>query len=223
MTIMTSSYLQPGDRPDFIEGWHDLGKTGSQIDVPYLVTQSLCRILDLSHQSVERLGESYRGFKVGTAVLALNNSGRTGIYFGGNYTPFKGSEWNCAEKRALEAVRAGGFSKVLAIAVSGSPQPDAISGITSPTLHPCHRCRGLLSSSDLVNEETLIATTDLAENEYELFSVKSLLAFHDTQRPQPFPEYHPLLPTFWSQILTYDAVEERAEMTMLAKFVTHIQ
>ena len=220
---MSLRYLQPGDRPDFIEGWHDLSVGGVQADVPYLVTQSLCRILNLSHQAVERLGESYRGFRVGAAVLALDsNLGRTGIYFGGNYTPFKGAEWNCAEKRAFEVVRAKGFTRVLGVAVSGPAQPDSVSGIESPTLHPCHRCRGLLATSDLVNEDTLVATTNLAEDEFELFTVKSLLALHDTGQPQPFPEYHPLLPAYWNQILSFDADDERAEMAILEKMATAI-
>lgn len=208
--------LRPGDRPKFVEGWFDLD-TLPDIDVEYLTIQSLCRITDLSQQAVEMLGESYRGFKVGCAVLALDEPGRrTGIYFGGNFTPFKGAEWNCAEKRALATIEARGFTSALAVAVSGSPQID-VSGVESPTLHPCHKCRAMLEQSPLMQPDTLIATSTPSGDAYELFTRDSLIERHATGQEQPFPDHHFMLPFYWDQILTFDAEAEKDEMATLDK------
>lgn len=209
--------LRPGDRPRFIEEWHNLNQLPCSIDITYLTVQSLCRIVDLSQQAVERLGTSYREFKVGCAVLAFDEpSMRTGIYLGGNFTPYEGAEWNCAEKRALQRVENYGFSEVLALAVSGPPQVD-VSGVEFPTLHPCHKCRAMLEQSSLVQSDTLIATSTPSGDAYELFTRNSLIERHTTRQEQPFPDHHFMLPFYWDQILTFDAEAEKDEMARLDK------
>ncbi len=215
--MSNNGFLQPGDRPDFIEGWVDLARSPAQIDIPFFVTQSLGRLLDLSRQTVDNVGHSYRGFQVGTAVLAFDTQGgRLGIHFGGNYTPYKGAEWNCAEKRAFEIIPQRGYDKVLAIAVSGPPYTDSESGIDSHTCQPCHKCRGMLKESGMVALDTLVASTNLTEDVFELHTVESLLKLHETGQRQPFPEdYHRQLPFYWNQILTYDAAAEIAEIKTL--------
>lgn len=219
-----TGYLQPGDRPEFIEGWVDLARSPAELDVPYFVTQSLCRLLDLSRQSVENVAHSYRGFRVGTAVLAHDTQGgRLGIHFGGNFTPYKGAEWNCAEKRAFEVIPQRGYDKVLAIAVSGPPYKDSESGIESPTCQPCHRCRCLLQTSTMVGADTLVASTNLSEDVFELSTVESLLKLHETGQQQPFPVYHPLLPYYWRQIVTYNAEDERAEIEGLTSIADQLR
>lgn len=209
--------VRPGDRPRFVEGWRDLRNLPPEFDMEYLTIQSLCRIIDLSQQAVDMLAESYRGFKVGAAVLALDEPGmRTGIYFGGNLTPYEGADWNCAEKRALETVESRGFNRALAIAVSGQPQVD-VSGVESPTLHPCYKCRDMFEQSGLVLPDTLIATSTPSGDAYELHTLASLIKRHAEKKEQPFPGYHNLLPFYWNQILTYDAEDERADMERLDK------
>jgi cytidine deaminase len=213
---MSKTPLQPGDRPRFVEGWQDLNIYRGPVDIEYLTIQSLCRIIDLSQQAVEQLGHSYRGFKTGAAILALDEPGhRTGIYFGGNYTPYKGADWNCAEKRALRTVQARGFTNVLAIAVSGPLQIDE-SGVKSPTLHPCYKCRAMFEQSDLFSPDAFIATATPDGSAHELHTLESLLALHATHEPQPFPVGHQLLPFYWKQILDFDAAEEKAEVARLA-------
>jgi len=208
--------LGPADRPRFTEGWYDLSRFRDEVDINYLAVQSLCRIVDLSQQAVEQLGHSHRGFKVGAAAYVLDEPGkRTGVYFGGNFTPYKGAPWNCAEKRALETIRARGFTKVLAIAVSGPPQID-ISGVESPTLHPCHKCRAMFDGSKLTSADMLIATATPTGDAHELFTLGSLLKLHETKQEQPFPCNHVLLPHYWNQVLSYDAETERAELETLA-------
>jgi cytidine deaminase len=214
---MSERALEPGDRPDFIEGWHDLRMLRIPSDRRFHAVQSLAYIIDLSQQAIDKLGESYRGFRVGAAALVEDElGGRIGVYFQGNYTPYEGAEWNCAEKRLLESIKEKGFTKIRAIAISGPLQQDAASGIISSTLHPCHKCRGLFQESDLVDDDTLVATSNPETNSFELFTVRSLRLLHETGQPQPFPDdYHPYLIHFWNQILSYDPEEEAQEAAFM--------
>jgi cytidine deaminase len=213
--MANKAILYSGDRPNFIEGWFDLRRPVNITDADYLAVQSLCRITNLANQAVEQLGHSYRGFKVGAAVLALDEPGRrAGIYFGGNYTPYEGAEWNCAEKRAFEVVHKRGFNRILALAVSGPPQID-VSGVESPTLHPCDKCREMMRESELTEPNTLVATANLDQTAHELFTVDSLIRRHETKQPQAFPSYHLLLPYYWQQVLEFDPQEEKDELAIL--------
>lgn len=216
---------EPGiDRPPFVEGLQEFSRASRLIDPRFLVVQSLCRVVDLSQQAVERLGNSYRGFKVGAAVLALDDtSGRMGIVFGGNYTPYKGADWNCAEKGAFERARQRGFNRVLAVGVTGPLQPDSESGIESPTLHPCYRCRAMMDESDMTAPDTLIATSNLQETAYELFDLEGLLALHRQKITPQFPDYHPQLPMYWNQITSYDREAEMREYEILRRMATQLR
>lgn len=207
--------VDPSDRPPFVETWFDI-RNQTEGNLEHLVMSSLSRIIDLSRQAVEQIAYSYRGFRVGCAVLALDEPGkRMGIYFGGNFTPYKGAEWNCAEKRALPTVEARGFNKILAIAVSGPQQIDE-SGVKSPTLHPCHKCRNMLKHSHLTDPNTLITTVTPEGSAHEIHSLESLLKLHETGQEQPFPSYPPLLPIYWNEILTYDHQVDVEDMQRLA-------
>lgn len=196
--------LFPGDRPDFIEGFYGLNGPTANIDKRFNVVQKLIQLVDLAEQARDRLGESYRNFTVGCAVLAYRSQQNyMGIYFGGNYTPFKGADWNCAEKRAIGYTKLNGFDNVLALAVVGIPQDD------TKTLHPCSKCRDMLTTEPTVSLDTLIVTATPNLETFEIHTVGSLILRHMTQELQIFPEYHPSLPGYWSQIL---AMNENAEV-----------
>lgn len=208
--------LEPGDRPRFIEGWTEVP---SHIDIRYAAVQLIPHLVDLSRQAVDELGESYRGFNVGTAFLVQDTTGgRNGIYFGGNYTPFKGAEWNCAEKRAKERIQAAGFDKVIAMAVAGPVQADSESGLVTPTLHPCGRCRGMMCDCELFDGDTLIVTTTLDESELEIFTLDGLLSYHETGVKPPFPsDFHPMLEISWDSFVNYDPTVDEREMEILMR------
>lgn len=213
---MATRALSAGDRPDFIEGWSDDRALLRVTGLEFLVVQSIARAVDLSVQARETLGESYRDFKVGSAIMALDESGgRTGFYFAGNYTPHKGADWNCAEKRGLGKITERGFNRALIIAVAGEPG-EIYDGIEAPTLHPCNRCQGLFEESKLVRPDTLVVTSNADGTNHELFTANSLIELHKTGLKQPFPaDYHPMLGTFWRQILEFDADDEMRERAMM--------
>lgn len=207
--------VRPGDEVPFIEGWFDLNRLKGDYDLKYIAVQSLCRLVELSRQAAGKIAHSHRGFNVGAAILAHDSQGhRTGIYFGGNYTPYSGAEWNCAEKRGFERVLERGFDEVLALAVCGPHQADP-SGVETVTLHPCPKCRGMLEISPMTRPDNLVATSLPDGSAYELYTRDSLLNLHRSGQPQPFPATHPLLPFYWEQVKNHDAAEDRAEMEAL--------
>lgn|GEM_PF-3066663 len=216
---MLEHVLSPGDRPDFIEGFHSLHGLLANMDTAFYVVQKLAQLVDLAEQARDQLGKSYRAFRVGCAVLAIDNSrSKIGIYFGGNYTPYKGAEWNCAEKRALESTGKKGFNGILAIAVVGKPQKDN-SGVTSDTLHPCSRCRDMFESSTLIKPDTLVLTATPELDEFELHTADSLALRHKTGNVQDFPNYHPSLHAYWEQLLVMNknAETDRREAEALKR------
>ena len=87
---------------------------------------------------------SYRDFLVGCAMLVQRADGKRKIFTGANWKPTKNGPKLCAERAAWRAALANGFTKLLAVCVSGEPQPDTHSGIVTCTLHPCKGCRQML-------------------------------------------------------------------------------
>ena len=102
-------------------------------------------------------------------------------------------------------IRKHGFDKIFAIAivVAGPAYADSVSGIESLTCQLCHRCRRMLTEPDILDQSTLVASTNLTEVVAELNTVPSLVKQHETGLAQPFPDVHPILPYYWNQIGTY--------------------
>lgn len=86
-------------------------------------------------RTVRQSGRSYRGFKVGAAVLAFN-SRQYRIFVGCNLKPAQGGPKICAEMAALTAAYAARYFKIIAIAVVGAPREED----ETPTLWPCAAC-----------------------------------------------------------------------------------
>ena len=200
-TVGSVTPAEVGDTPLFREGEFRLESLPSQLkqDVKLYVAQRLVYLLEMASQAVDVLGESHRGFRVGAAIEAYNpETGMLGTIFGGNFTPYKGAKWNCAEKHAFEKAEDEGYTHILAIGVVGPAQSDSKSGVVSPTLHPCHRCRTMIKKSQLVTPDTLIATATPDRNNHELFTPATLFDLHEEGLSAEFPdEWHPLLRSVW--------------------------
>lgn len=133
--------------------------------------------------------ESYRGFTVGCAMLAVKKIDPEeddllyGIFLGANINRKNGTraEGNrrCAEDIALEAATKAGFDRVIAIVVVGIPQRDEEDTLT---LHPCGAtCRPMFASSPLVPSDTIVYTSLPEGGAHEEHTVAELLARH--QKP----------------------------------------
>ncbi len=90
-------------------------------------------LVRLAREAQQR-GISYRGFKVGCALLAFNGQ-EYKIFQGANMKPFKQGPKYCAEGIALGSAQAEHYNFIVAIVVAGQPQSEY-----DKTLHPCLEC-----------------------------------------------------------------------------------
>ncbi len=125
---------------------------------------------------------SYRGFQVGCAVLAYGPGNRAKnyrIFVGANLKPTPDGPKVCAEQIAIGSAVSHGYEQIIAIAVTGEPQPDTVSGLNPPTLHPCWECRTLLRTMPQVSEDMIILTTHNHRGPREEHTLCELLARHE--------------------------------------------
>lgn len=106
-------------------------------------------------------GVSYRGFKVGCAVLAWQPKEGWLVYGAHNFKPEKrkesGKDKRCAERNALDAAQKDGCIKIAAI-VTVSDQRSTGDDNRSPhgVLHSCKDCRDLFKELQSIDEETIV-------------------------------------------------------------------
>ena len=133
-------------------------------------------------RQASKKANSYRGFQVGCAVLAGRKGkgkNRYRVFVGANLKPISDGPKICAEQIAIGAAISNGFERIIAIVVTGQPQPDSASGLNPLTLHPCWACRNLLESMPQVGQDTIILTTHNHSGPQEEHTLSELLARHE--------------------------------------------
>lgn len=134
-------------------------------------------------REAQELAVSYRGFKVGAAIIGLTfRPSNFQIMTGVNVKPDEESQMNVhAEQVALQKAHDRHTDAVSMIVVVGETQSDKQSGHDMHTLHPCGLCRGVMDLDPIVdNEATLIASALPDFSSIELYSVNGLKAYHET-------------------------------------------
>lgn len=137
-------------------------------------------------------GRSYRDFCVGGAAFVssrkpdlLRSLGRTPqhIYTGANWKLGRDERNTCAEQEIVAQLRQNQHlfpaRRILALAIYGRAQdePDAESGVLTPTLHPCRHCRRLLREIPEMRPDTVIITAS-PDGPMELMPFAELLRIH---------------------------------------------
>jgi len=109
---------------------------------------------------------SWRNFLVGCAVLASKKGEGYKIFAGANCKTEKNGYPICAEQVAIMATVAEGYDRIHYIVVVGKAQKDE-SGVLRETLHPCAKCRQILSDiitkkvdSDILDFNTILVMKD---------------------------------------------------------------
>jgi cytidine deaminase len=148
-----------------------------------------------AREAAKERGRSYRDFRVGAAALLssakpelLRSIGRAGntIYTGSNWKLGKQERNTCAEQEIVAQIRQQQYlfpaRKILALVIAGEPQdePDAESGLLTPTLHPCRHCRKLLAEVPEMKPDTVIITVGLTTDTMEIMLFRELLRLHAT-------------------------------------------
>ena len=106
-------------------------------------------------------GVSYRGFKVGCAVLAWHPKEGWLVYTAHNFKPVpreeRGEDKRCAERNALGAAQNDGCEKIVAI-VTVSDQRSTSDDSDTPhgVLHACKDCRDLFKELPIIDGDTIL-------------------------------------------------------------------
>ena len=181
--------------------------------------QRVPSMVDQARDAAENDAYSYRGFKVGAAVLAYNPHTReTGVLAAGNLKIRPDKAKFCAEYRSLQIAKRSGLTVVGGIVVAATTDKHQIGEVTdveTRTLHPCSECRQLFCDHPLMRDDTLILTTGIDSDVYQVHTndeLQKLYADHYPDalegRPTQFGFEH------WDQHLeTYDRLRA-AEATL---------
>ena len=124
-------------------------------------------------KTARRRAISWRGFRVGCALITEDARGRRRIFAGFNVKARQEDSTLCAERMALTRAENAGFDRVIAVAVSGRPQYEE--GDLNPTLHCCPRCRAMFAAR---REAAEIRFTFAYHGAVERFLLPELLLFH---------------------------------------------
>ena len=133
---------------------------------------------------------SYRNFRVGCAVLAVNPNTRKEkrrwrIFTGYNIKVAQDARPICAEQIAVHSAREAGHTKIIGIVVVGVPQaPEEDPRITDreqQSLGPCKECRRSLKETPGIETDTYIATFNPEDTEWEIYLFHELLALHNIE------------------------------------------
>lgn len=154
-----------------------------------------------ARDAAQKRGRSYRDFRVGASALlsstkpdTLRSIGRTPqiIYTGSNWKLGANERNTCAEQEIVAQIRQQHHlfpaRKILALVIAGVPQdePDAESGILTPTLHPCRHCRRLLLDTPEMKRDTIIITVHRSSDTMEIMTFEDLLALHGLEFPKKY-------------------------------------
>jgi len=139
-------------------------------------------------REVAEYAYSYRGFKVGCAVLAWRPKGiglpeKYRIFKAANAKPIEGKQKFCGEMTTACYAWSNGYTRIIAIAVAGLPQADGGSGILSETLHPCEVCRPFLAAFPAVTRDTKIVTVHNHSGLVREFTLEEIMRIHDDPIP----------------------------------------
>ncbi len=133
--------------------------------------------------TAQQYAESYRDFNVG-ASAHINRGNNTQIVskHGANYKNGSGDSSidTHAEQLVLSELKVG--DEIAVLVVVGDPQPDHGSGLESPTLHPCGKCRKLLDESEHITPSTLIVSISSDGKDIEWGTIDEYKAFHSGER-----------------------------------------
>ncbi len=190
--------------------------------VPYMVDQARAAAIHDSY--------SYRDFRVGAAVFAVKmRLNETGLYAAGNVKSKKEKAKICAEKRVLNQAAKSGFTRAVGIVVAGTTDVELIAEVTekaTPTLHPCGDCRHLFEDHRLMRPDTLVITTGLEDDIYQVHTFTELQDVYAQKRSLPeqitadgFDNWS-LRQSFYDHIAnaqSYLAEDERQTAAMIAK------
>lgn len=162
-----------------IEGFH---KIDSAVDPHLVVLQQAKYAINNARSFQRRHALSYRDFRVGASVVALNEKKNfLAIYSGANYKKKQEDPKQCAEMAAGGMARKEGANYPVGVFIVGVSDPELIRQVTGRstlTLHPCNVCREFLDDSSVV------VSTSENVNAYQVHTGREIIDLY--QEPNDF-------------------------------------
>lgn len=117
-------------------------------------------------------------FRVGASMFVANyTNANTGMFSGANFKPFQDSPKYCAEMSVIDQAEEAGFEHAVTLVIAGTSNPQKIkevTGIATPTLHPCSPCQQKMNKTSLIDSDTLIIPVSLEHDYYEIYTFNEL-------------------------------------------------
>jgi cytidine deaminase len=164
---------------------------------PAFFDQIELRMVAAARRAAREKAVSYRNFLVGACgAILLRNRDEVVFVPGANNSPRRGVPRDCAEMdivrhaEELLAAHGAGNVAVLDVYVAGTDDPEqieAVTGLVTPTLHPCSDCRDLMVKHPAVQDDTGIVTVGLdpASTAWEQHSLRGLIDRYAGLEPPP--------------------------------------
>ncbi len=114
---------------------------------------------------------SYRGFKVGVTGLFWVPDTQDTVFLSAGNLKKQGKPKFCAEQRLLIRARKAGFTQAIGLVITATTDRQKISevtGLPTPTLHPCEECRSVLSQDKMMTADTLLLTTGVESSYFQV-------------------------------------------------------
>lgn len=150
--------------------------------------------VDQARMAAQNEAYSYRGFRVGAAVFALNPATQeTAVLSGANTKSNKHKTKICAERKVLQQAKKAGLTEAIGIVVAATTDVDLIeevNGAPSPTLHPCQECQHFFNEHPLIMDDTIIITTGIDDDTHQVHTHKEVAAMYSGKRIDPATEVH---------------------------------
>jgi len=122
---------------------------------------------------------SYRNFNVAAGAWALSGR-RYGRMLGYNVKIDDTDAVNIhAEDLVVQKAQDADLARIAVLTVIGPTQEDHASGARFRTLHPCGRCRGRLSDSPLLSNDTLVVTAVPDFTVIQCATLPEIIAAHE--------------------------------------------
>lgn len=170
-----------------------------------------------AREAAHEKGVSPRGFLVGAAVMAIIEETHEMRIIEAANSKRKHKTKVCAEHRALGLARKQGLRLATGIVVVGPSDPEQVGSVTdiiTPTLHPCRECQNRFLEDELMRKDTLILTSGLERDIYQIHTADEIWNHHDDQNHSRIDE--PVMHGFdkWDRrVEAYDTLVQ-AEQTL---------
>lgn len=159
---------------------------------------SLKNLVELSRTAAMDDAYSYRNFRVGAALLAINVTNHKMSYFAaGNVKAKAHDNPTCAEYRIIRQASTDkrGFGLIPGLVVAGTTDLQEIldvTGAATPTLHPCHRCRDNFEASPMISDDALIVSVGISKDQLQFHTKKQMRDLYADGYPAPDAQVLPL-------------------------------